>query len=377
VTGPFSFFTGIREGIEMRRTHRLLAVSAILGAVLASVAYGATASSTTAKAPRAAAAGYSVALLEPGTKNDGSWGQAVDTGALQAGKAVGAKVSLVDNLQTPAQYQQQGAAFAGKGYQLVIIANGSDPQVVTALAKQFPHTWFCEVAASIASKPKNVCTANLTYYDGDFLAGALAAMVSKSGNLGEIGGFSFPQLNWEMNGFSLGARYVKPSIKIHPTYVNTWTDVGIVRAAAQAQITAGADVIFSATDQATQGIYAAAQAKGNTYAISQYFDTHTQAPSVVLTSVLFNLQGSVGQLVRLGKAGKLASKDYLTDYNHGAGKLAPFYGLSPKVVTPAIEKRLNAIAALISSGKLKVPPLAAEGAGMKYSLSKFPSVPKG
>ncbi len=356
----------------MRRTHGVLALSSIACLVVAAVAVGASASGTSSHATRAT---YSVAVLNPGSKNDGSWGQAVDTGALAAGKSSGAKVTLVDNLQTPAQYQQQGAAFASKGYNLVIIANGSDPQVVVALAKQFPKTFFCETAATIASRPANVCTNNLTYYDGDFLAGALAAMVSKTGHVGEIGGYSFPQLNWEMNGFSLGARYVNPKIQISSTYVNTWTDVGVTRAAAQAQITAGADVIFSATDQATQGIYAAAQAKGNTYAISQYFDTHSQAPSVVLTSVLFNLQGSVGDLITMGAAGKLKNANYVTDFNAGAGKLAPFYGLAPSVVTPAIQARLKKIEASISSGKLVVPALAAEKQGLTYSLSKFPPVP--
>src|SRR5581483_10634615 len=210
---------------------------AMAGVALAVGAYTASAAKTHAGAT------FRVALLNPGTKNDGSWGQAVDQGAVNGAKAVGGQASLVDLLETPAQYQQQGAAYAKKGYDLVIVANGSDPQVVTALAKQFPKTWFCEVAATIANPPKNVCTINLTYYDGDFLAGALAGMVSKTGHVGEIGG--------------------------------------------------GADVIFSATDQATQGIYAAAQAKGNTYAISQYFDTHSQAPSVVLTSVVFGLPQAI------------------------------------------------------------------------------------
>jgi basic membrane lipoprotein Med (substrate-binding protein (PBP1-ABC) superfamily) len=356
----------------MRKAHRLLGVTALAFLAVGLTALGASASRT---ASHAAKADYKVAVLNPGTKNDGSWGQAVDEGALQYGKKAGATVTLVDALETPAQYQQQASSFANKGYDLVIIANGSDPQVVTALAKQFPKTMFCETAATIPNMAKNVCTNNLTYYDGDFLAGALAAMVSKSGHVGSIGGFSFPQLNWELNGFALGARYVNPKIKVSNTYVNTWTDVGVTRAAAQAQITSGADVIFSATDQATQGLYAAAQAKGDTYAISQYFDTHSQAPKVVLTSVLFNLQGSVGQLIALGAAGKLKNKDYLTDFNAGAGKLAPFYDLAPGVVTPAIQARLHKIEALIASGKLKVPALAGENQGVTYSLSKFPPAP--
>ena len=350
---------------------------ALLAAAGSAMAVGGvvTAGATTRGQSRPAASSFKVAVLEPGAKNDGSWGQAVDTGALQAGKQFGAAVSLDDNLETPAQYQQAGAAYASKGYNLVIVANGSDPQTVVALAKQFPKTWFCEEAATIASKPKNVCTTNITYYDGDFLAGALAAMVSATGVVGEIGGYSFPQLNWEMNGFSLGARYINPKIKIESTYVNTWTDVSTTGSAAKAQIAAGADVIFSATDQATEGIYAAAQQKGHTYAIAQYFDTHSQAPSVVLTSVLFNLQGATGNLIKYGVHGSLTNTNYLVGYNQGAGKLAPFYNLAPSVVTPAIQKRLATIEGWVANGKLVVPALANQDAGMHYSLAGFPKAP--
>lgn len=352
------------------RAHRsVLALVATVGSVAA------VGTSVADAATHAKASNLKVAVLEPGSKNDGSWGQAVDSGALAAGKSVGVSVSLDDNLETPAQYQQAGAAYASKGYKLVIVANGSDPQTVVALAKQFPKVWFCEEAATIKPLPKNVCTTNITYYDGDFLAGALAAMVSKTGTLGEIGGFSFPQLNWEMNGFSLGARYVDPKVKIVSTYVNTWTDVSTTGSAAKAQIAAGADVIFSATDQATEGIYAAAAQKGHTYAIAQYFDTHSQAPSVVLTSVLFNLQGATGNLIRYLAHGTLKSRNYEVGYNQGAGRLAPFYGLAPSVVTPAIQKRLGKIEALIARGKLVVPALPNQNQGKTYSLAKFPKAP--
>lgn len=358
-----------REGNHVAVTSRRIVAGfsvALLTASLAGVAVSASASASGHKAT------YRVAVLEPGTANDGSWGQAVDSGAIAAGKATHAKVTLVDLVETPAQYQQQGASFASKGYNLVIIANGSDPQTVVALAHQFPHTFFCETAATIKVKPKNVCTNNITYYDGDFLAGALAAMVSKSKVLGEIGGFSFPQLNWEMNGFVLGARYINPNISVKSTYVNTWTDVNVTRNAANAQIAAGADVIFSATDQATQGIYGAAQTKGHTYAISQYFDTHKQAPSVVLTSVLFNLQGATGNLIRLGVKGKLKSTNYETTYAKGAGHLAPFYNLAPNPVTNAIQARLKKIENLISSHKLVVPALPNTNQGMSYNVGRFP-----
>jgi basic membrane protein A len=257
---------------------------------------------------------------------------------------------------------------------LVLIANGSDPNVVLSLAKQFPNVFFCETAATIDNRPANVCTDNLNYQVGDFLAGALAAMVSKTGHVGVIGGYDFPQLNWETEGFTLGARWINPSMKVSETYINSWDNVATAHAAAEAQIGAGADILFSATDQATQGMYEAAKAHSNTYVIAQYFDSNSQAPTVVLTSVLFNLQGATEKIIEDAVHGQLKNSNYVFTLKDGVGELAPYYSLA-SVVTPADQSRLNAIKAMVAAGQLNVPFLSTAGAGQKYDLSQLPAPP--
>jgi len=319
-------------------------------------------------------ASYKVAILSPGTSNDGSWGQDVWGGAVLARKYV-TKVVFVDNLNTQDQFQQQGAAFAQKQYNLVIMANYSVPGALFKLARQFPKTEFVELATAQPNLPKNAATWNLLFQNGDFLAGALAGMITKTNKLGVIGGFSFPALNSEMEGFILGARWVNPSISASESYLNSWTDVAAARAAATAQIGSGADLIFSATDQATQGIYAAAAAHPNTYVISQYFDTHSQAPKVALTSVLFNLHGAVAQIIRMGAAGTLKNKNYVYGSNHNVGVLSPFYNLK-SVVPASVHARLNKMEAMLKTGKLRCPFLGTTGQGKTYPLSKLPAPPK-
>jgi basic membrane protein A len=320
------------------------------------------------------AASYKVAILSPGTSNDGSWGQDVWGGAVIARKLV-SKVVFVDNLNTQDQFQQQGAAFAQKHYNLVIMANYSVPGALFKLSRQFPKTEFVELATAQPNLPKNAATWNLLFQNGDFLAGALAGMITKSNKLGVIGGFSFPALTSEMEGFILGARWVNHNISATETYINSWTDVAAARAAATAQIGTGADLIFSATDQATQGIYAAAQAHPNTYVISQYFDTHSQAPQVALTSVLFNLHGAVGEIIRLGVAGKLTNKNYIYGSNHNVGVLSPFYNLK-SVVPAAVQARLLKIQTMLKQGTLRCPFLGTTGQGKSYALGKLPAPPK-
>lgn len=317
-----------------------------------------------------ASAPYEVAVLSPGTAHDGSWGQAVSMGAQAAGKLHGVKVSYVANLNTPAQYQQSAASYASKGYKLVILANGSVPSVLPALAGRFPKTTFCLYATTVPLKRKNECLVNPVFQDGDFVAGYLAGLVSKHHDVGVIGGYNFATLNSEMEGFILGARFADPKIKVQETFINSWTDVSAARAAAEAQINAGADVIFSATDQATQGIYAAAESAKHTYVVSQYFDTHKQAPSVALTSVLLNLQGVTKKTIVLGAHGKLEKKNYIYGPKAGVGKLSPFYNLS-SVVPKTAKKKLAVVEKDVASGKIKVPYLSASGAGKKYPLKKL------
>ena len=244
--------------------------------------------------------GFKVAVLTPGTSNDGSWGEAVSEGAEETAEKYGADVQIAANLEEPAQYQQQGLALAQAGYNVVINANAAMGSVTEELAKKFPDTKFGQVAVGIDPLPENVATNTPLLPDATFQAGVLAGLTSKSGTVGTIGGFEFPALTSEMEGFALGARYANPKIKVLRTYINTWTDAGKAKAAAQAQASQGADVIFSATDQATQGIYQLAESGGTLkYVIPQYLDKSSQAPNVVLTSAVYNLQGSVGSFIEM------------------------------------------------------------------------------
>lgn len=351
----------------MKRNAKRWVAAAGLTTMTALTAMPAVAASASVKK---SAKSYEVAVLTPGTANDGSWGEAVGIGARAARLGHHIQVSYVANLNTPDQYQQSAASYASKGYKLVILANGSVPSILPVLAKQFPQTTFCLYATTVPLTTKNECLVNPVFQDGDFVAGYLAGMVSKSHDVGVIGGYNFATLNSEMEGFILGARYADPSIKIQETFINSWTDVAAARAAAQAQISAGADIIFSATDQATQGIYAAAESAKGTYVISQYFDTHAQAPSVALTSVLLNLQGVTEQTIVLGSEGKLQKKNYLYGPSFGVGKLAPFYKLS-SVVSSSAKAKLAKVEAEVMSGKIKVPYLSVSGSGKTYALKRL------
>lgn len=295
-----------------------------------------------------------VAVLTPGTANDGSWGEAVASGAKEGGKEFGAEVTVAENLNDTAQYQQQGNAFAAQGYDLVVNANASMMSVTTDLAKKYPNVKFAQIGY-IDSPAKNVRAVTPKFWEGTFVAGYLAGLVSSNGTVGTIGGFEFPVLTAEMEGFALGARYAKESTKIERRYINTWTDAGIAGSASEAMVAKGADIIFSATDQATQGIFKTMQGKPDHYVIAQYRDKHDQAPDVVLTSVLYGLDDITSTFMK--DVAKDTWKAENLDVTIADGiTLAPFYDLESAV--PAnVQEKLKKVEADLKSGAIVLPGL--------------------
>ena len=295
-----------------------------------------------------------VALLTPGTKNDGSWGQAVSTGAQAATDAIGGELTVSENLTENADYETAGNAFAAEGYDLVIVGNASSTDVTNKLAAKYPDTKFGQVG--LLDAPLGNETAKLPIlWNGSFVAGYLAGLINKSGQVGTIGGFEFPALTSEMEGFALGARYAKNDIKIQRTYINTWTDAAKASAAATAMKAAGAELIFSATDQATQGIFKVMGETPGDYVIPQYNDKHDQAPDVVLTSVLYGLGDITGGFVTDAACDSWTSQSVFTNWGEGM-KLAPYYNLETAV--PAdVQAKVEDMKKQLQDGTIVLPGL--------------------
>jgi basic membrane lipoprotein Med (substrate-binding protein (PBP1-ABC) superfamily) len=315
--------------------------------------------------------GFKVALLTPGTKNDGSWAEAVNEGAEEGAAKYGAELQFIGNIEESSAFQQQGVALAQSGYNLIINAYGLVGPVTEELAKKFPDVKFGQLAAAFEPEIENAAAIIPEYPVSTFQAGVLAGLMTKTGTVGTIGGFEFPALTSEMEGFALGARWANPKVKILRTYINSWTDAGKAKAAAQAQASQGADVVFSATDQATQGMYQVAETGGTLkYVIPQYLDKSEEAPTVVLASVVYGLQGAVASFIEMYGNEEWNSANVEYGIEDGVD-LAPNPAMK-SVIPKEVAERLEEVEAKIASGKLKIPSIeelseseSAEGVDLK------------
>ena len=259
-----------------RRAVLLLLVLATLG-VLA--ACGSSSSSSSGTTGASSTKNVKVAVLTTGAVNNRSWANSWTIGANKAAKDLNVHVTVVGNVETPDQYVSQGSSFAAQGYNLIIFAHGAMDAPAAKLAKQFPHVQFVQApfefsnSSAQAAEPPNLGHIDMKQEDGTFLAGALAAMVTKSKKLGGVYAFPFPALTRQPEAFDLGARCINPSISFSQKSTGTFTDAALARAAASGLFSGGADVVISAVDQAVQGVISAGQAAGpGHYVVASYFD---------------------------------------------------------------------------------------------------------
>jgi basic membrane protein A and related proteins len=303
-----------------------------------------------------------VAVLATGAVNNRSWANSFARGAEKAKQDLGVDVTMVGNVETPDQYAQQGASFAAKGYDLIIFAHGAMNEPAVKLARQFPKVQWVQVPYEFAdpkerqAQPENLGHTDFKQEQGSFLAGALAGMVTKSNKIGAVYAFPFPALTRQPEAFHLGARCTNSQIQFSQKATNSFTDAALARAAGSSLYSGGTDIIYSAVDQAVQGIIAAANgAGGGKYVIAQYFDQADLGPKVVLTSVTYNLDGVLVDVIKTFQDGKMTPRWYKEyAYKDGVGKLAPF-GELDSVVSAEAKANLDKMTKAVEDGTIKVP----------------------
>jgi basic membrane protein A len=341
-----------------------LVAVAVVAVIVAGCGSSDNSSSSSSTSTSAAAKNFKVAVLSTGATNNRSWANSWADGATKAAKDLGATVTMVGNVETPDQYTSQGASFAAKGYNMIIFAHGAMNDPAVKLAKQFPNVKFVQAPfefpdkAAQQAQPPNLGHVDFKQEQGSFLAGAMAGLVTKTNKVGAVYAFPFPALTRQPEAFSLGARCTNPKVTFTQKATSSFTDAALARAAASSLFDSGVDVVFSAVDQAVQGVIAAANNSSTkpAYVVAQYRDQHDLGRNVVLTSVVYNLNGVAENIIKDGLDKKVGAH-YFKDYNlanFNVGTLAPLQNLS-SALTASDQKIMATVTQAVKDGTIKVP----------------------
>jgi basic membrane protein A and related proteins len=217
------------------------------------------------------------------------------------------------------------------------------------VAKDYPEIAFVFGSGGGPVDP-NFSTFDNWLQEPGYLAGMLAAGMSKSGKIGIVAAQPVPEVNRIVNAFQNGAMEINPKIKTSITYINSWFDPPAAKEAALQQIAQGADVLYAERF----GVIDAAKEKG-VWAIGMMSDQNELAPDLVLTSVTWNWVPSAEYIINQVKAKAYTAQD-LKDFSmfaKGGALLAPFHNTESKI--PAdLKKKVTDKEAAIKGGAFRV-----------------------
>ncbi|WP_226670555.1 BMP family lipoprotein [Metabacillus litoralis] len=163
------------------------------------------------------------------------------------------------------------------------------------VAKKFPEQQFILIDA--VSDLKNVTSITFKEDQGSFLAGVVAALSTKTGKLGFIGGDDVPLINKFEKGFVEGAQAVNPDINVAVQYAGDFGNDQLGANLAREMITNDVDVLYAAAGFTGVGMLKEAQAK-KVMAIGVDSDQYFYAEKAVITSMLKNVDVAMYQMAK-------------------------------------------------------------------------------
>ncbi len=223
-------------------------------------------------------------------------------------------------------------------------------------ARRYPKTHFY-IIDSVVDAP-NVHSTLFKEHEGSFLAGALAALKSKTNVIGFVGGMDIPVIHKFECGYKQGAKYINPDIRLLSNIIGEadgktgWNNPKRANAIATTQIKKHADVLFAAAGASGKGVYNAAKAH-KIYAIGVDSNQNYLIPGTMLTSVVKRVDVAVKRAFEQTANGLFASGvETLGLAENGVDWALDKYNRSE--ISTDEENKINAIRKKIITGDIKV-----------------------
>ncbi len=241
-------------------------------------------------------------IFDLGGKFDKSFNEAAHNGATRWANETGGTYREIE-LQSEAQREQALRRFAESGANPIITMGFAMANPLSTVAADYPDTKFVAVDVSWLDVP-NIRQIAFAEHEGSYLVGMMAAMASKSGTIGFVGGMDIPLIRHFGCGYAQGAKSVNPDINIVANMTGTtpaaWNDPVKGSELTKAQISQGADVVFAAAGGTGVGVLQTAADEG-ILSIGVDSNQNHLHPGKVLTSMLKRVDVAVYDALKAGE----------------------------------------------------------------------------
>ena len=308
-----------------------------------------------ASATLALTAGAAVAepaiIFDLGGKFDKSFNEAAFNGAVKWAEETGGSFREIE-LTSEAQREQALRRFAEAGNNPIVMTGFSFATALEEVAADFPDTKFA-IIDMVVDQP-NVRSVVYNEHEGSYLVGVAAALASKSGTVGFIGGMDIPLIRKFACGYVQGVKATNPDATVIQNMTGTdyraWNDPVKGGELTKAQIAQGSDVVYAAAGSTGLGVLQTAADEG-IFSIGVDSNQNYLHPGSVLTSMMKRVDVAVYEAFSEG-ADLTTGFNVLGIANGGISYALDEY--NAEIFTDEIKAAVDAAQAGILDGSIQV-----------------------
>lgn len=290
-------------------------------------------------------------VADTGGINDESFNQSAWEGLQQAQKDLNIEVKVIESKQA-SEYMSNIESLIDEGMDLVIGVGNTMKDDIETEAKNYPEQKFAIIDETYDEIPSNVTPIVFKANEAAYLTGLIAGKMTKTNQVGFIGGMDNPVINQFEYGYTAGVKEANAKAQVKAQYAGTFSDAAKGKSIANQMYANNSDIIFAAAGGTGVGSIESAKEQ-NKYIIGADKDQSSLAPENVLTSALKKVNVGVLETVKAFKNGdKIGGEERVYGLKEdGVGIPESTKNLVPQDVLDYV----NTMAEKVKNGEIEVP----------------------
>lgn len=292
---------------------------------------------------------YKLASILPGVITDADYNTLGYIGTTAVQRDLGIDIAYSESVAVP-DVDRVMREYIDDGYNIIFTHGGQFVSQTQELAAEFPDVYFiAEGDGNVEGATDNFWIIDRNFQVGFYAIGALAAEQTETGKIGYIGGLTLPFSNAEVHAMQQAIADYGYDVELNPVWAGDFNDPTKARELADAMIADGVDVIVGSLNLGMFGIFEAVKAAPEpVWVTAKYTDKTAFAPDNYITSVLYDFEGPLTEIVQKIMAGETGGY-YPLGFDTGVALQEPLLNVSDDVATA-----VGAVIDQVESGEIEV-----------------------
>ena len=274
--------------------------------------------------------GYKVAMICDSSVSDGGWGASCYQAMVDAAEEMGWETVYTDNIAT-SDYATVMTDYAELGYDLIFAPGNQYTDAVKQVASEYPEIHFALLNGTVETE--NIESILPDADQIGYMAGALAGLMTKTNNIGFIGGMELDTTKAKVSCYEKAAQKVNPQVKVSSAYAGSFSDTAKGKEIAASMVsTYDVDVMFGDASAVDTGAREALAGLEDRYDIGQPGNLGSADDKVIICSVVTDNAALVKACMETVEDGTFGNKTVYGDLSNGCLSVGTFSSLVPEDV---------------------------------------------